>query len=59
MSNAIIQIQDINGNWVNVRVLSSPNDQYILQEMKQAKQNFGNKRVRAVDMQNRVIDILG
>lgn len=53
-----IQAQDSTGMW---RTFSSceNNSQRILSEMKSLKSNHPDKRVRAVDKQGRVVDILG
>jgi hypothetical protein len=53
---AEIQVQ-ISGNWQTSR--SCPNDpQYILTEMKNVKNIYPDLRVRAVDKDGRLIDLM-
>lgn len=58
MERIEIQIQDETGNWrtYNTIMLNSP--PLIISSMKQLKDQFPDKRVRAIDQDGRVIDIL-
>lgn len=52
-----IQLQDLSGNW---RTYSQTvnNSQQILQEMKNLQNRHPDQRVRAVDKNGRIVDIL-
>lgn len=53
-----IQFQD-NGTWLTTIVLDdTSNDQYVLHEMKNAKMAFRDKRIRAIDSEGRLVDML-
>lgn len=52
-----IQLQDITGNWRTYNITLN-NSQKILSEMKQLSYQFPDQRVRAVDMNGRIVDIL-
>ena len=52
-----IQLQDLTGNW-RTYSLTQNNSQMILSEMKQLSSRFPDQRVRAVDMDGKLIDIL-
>ena len=52
-----IQIQD-GGNWRTIHITFN-NSQMILNEMNNMKQRFPDKRIRAVDSDGRVVDMLG
>ena len=52
-----IQLQDTTGNWRTYHVTVN-NSQMILTEMKNLQSRHQNQRVRAVDMDGRIIDIL-
>jgi hypothetical protein len=54
-----IQIQDVGGNWMDVQTTTTNHDRYIYSLMEQAQSNHPGKRVRAVDENKRIIDILG
>ena len=57
MDTVHIQAQDPTGNWRTYH--STPNNsQRILSEMKQLQARYPNYRVRAVDQNGRVVDIL-
>ena len=53
---AQIQYQDISGNWRSHSFIS-PNDTNIRLRMKDVKQSYPNFKIRAVDSDNRVLDI--
>lgn len=53
-----IQAQDETGNWRTYNSLMINNSQLILLAMKQLKEQFPDKRVRAIDQNGRLIDIL-
>lgn len=58
MDNIHIQAQDTSGNWRTYHItLNQP--QRILQEMQALKSRYPDYRVRAVDENGRVVDILG
>ena len=52
-----IQIQD-GGNWRTI-IITYNNSQIILNEMNNMKQRFPDKRVRAIDSNGRVVDMIG
>ena len=52
-----IQIQD-GGTWRTIHTTFN-NSQMILNEMNNMKQRFPDKRIRAVDSDGRVVDMLG
>jgi hypothetical protein len=55
----IIQIQDVGGNWMDVQTTMTNHDRYVYSLMEQAQRNYSGRRVRAVDQNGRIIDILG
>jgi hypothetical protein len=57
MNQVEIQLQDITGNWRTYHITLN-NSQMILSEMKQLSSRFPDQRVRAVDMDGRIVDIL-
>jgi hypothetical protein len=57
MDRIEIQAQDTTGNWRTYHVTSN-NTQRILSEMKSLQSRLPNFRVRAVDANGRVVDIL-
>jgi len=59
MKNYYIQAQDPSGNWRTYHVTQAgPNMQRILSEMKTLKQRLPNYRIRTIDQDGRVVDIL-
>ena len=56
MDNVEIQIQ-VSGNWQTLGTTLN-NPQYILNEMQNAKRTYPELRVRAVDKDGRLIDML-
>ena len=52
-----IQVQDQSGNW-RTYINTQNNSQLILIRMKELKRQFPNLRVRAVDANSRIIDLL-
>ena len=58
MDQVDIQAQDISGNWRTYHTTQNQS-QKILIEMKTLKRSHPNFRVRAVDKNGRVVDILG
>jgi len=58
MDRVEIQAQDTTGNWRTYHVTFN-NSQRILSEMKSLKERHPDYRVRAIDQNGRVIDILG
>ena len=57
MNSAFIQHQDRSGNWVQVSMV--PNESvHIIQGMQRASDLYNGGRVRAVDSDGRVLDIL-
>ena len=57
MNQVQIQLQDNTGNWRTFHVTLN-NSQMILSEMKQLSSRYPTQRVRAVDMDGRLVDIL-
>lgn len=57
MNQVQIQLQDTTGNWRTYHVTLN-NSQMILSEMRQLASHFPNQRVRAVDMDGKIVDIL-
>jgi hypothetical protein len=57
MDNVQIQLQDTTGNWRTYHVTLN-NSQYIISGMRSLASQFPNQRVRAVDMNGRLLDIL-
>jgi len=55
--NVEIQAQDGTGNWRTFSYALN-NSQRILNEMRQLSNNYPNARVRAVDSNGRIVDIL-
>ena len=53
-----IQYQDMSGNWRTLTVLQYNIPALVLQAMQNAKQSFPDSRVRAVDIDGRLIDML-
>jgi len=53
-----IQLQDHDGNW-RTQHTTFNNSQRILQEMKTVKSRHPDKRVRAIDKDGRMVDMLG
>jgi hypothetical protein len=59
MKNYYIQAQDTSGNWRTYHVTQAgPNMQRVLSEMKSLKQRYPDYRVRTIDDDGRVVDIL-
>jgi hypothetical protein len=59
MNSIIIEVQDFNNNWFMAKSIQAANDQVIRREMEQTAQNMRGRRVRAVDQNGRLIDLLG
>jgi hypothetical protein len=57
MDNVQIQLQDQTGNWRTYQVTLN-NSQYIISGMRSLASQFPNQRVRAIDMNGRLLDIL-
>lgn len=57
MDRVEIQAQDTTGNWRTYHVTDT-SSQRILAEMKSLQQRYPNYRVRAVDQNGRIVDIL-
>lgn len=55
--NIEIQMQDINGNWRTMQVVQNI-PALIISGMRQVQSQFPGHRVRAVDSNSRVVDIL-
>lgn len=53
-----IQFQDISGSWLTVRLLPLNDPQMITFAMKDVKMSHPDKKVRAVDMNGRLLDIM-
>jgi|DEB0MinimDraft_10_1074344.scaffolds.fasta_scaffold17250_7 hypothetical protein len=59
MTTIKIQVQDVNMNWFTIKVLQYINEQMTMSELKQTQNAFPGKRVKAVDQNGRLLDILG
>lgn len=59
METILIQIQDVNGNWLTTQTTNTNNDQYIRSLMQTAQKSYPGKRVRALDGSGKIIDLLG
>ena len=58
MDNSVqIQLQDISGNWRTWQIVISYS-QDVISEMRQLQSHYPDQRVRAVDMNRRIVDIL-
>jgi hypothetical protein len=57
MNQVQIQLQDSTGNWRTFHITLNES-QRIVSEMKQLSSRYPNQRVRAVDMDGRLVDIL-
>ena len=57
MDNVEIQLQDTTGNW-RMYGITINNSQMIVANMRQLAEQFPGQRVRAVDMNGRIVDIL-
>ena len=58
MRNVNVQIQDKNGNWLTIHTLTNPTDVDIRVRMQEAAKFHPNRRVRAVEQNGSVVDIL-
>ena len=59
MDRVDIQAQDLSGNWRTYHTTSLiGNSQRILSEMKSLQERYPNYRIRAVDQNGRIVDIL-
>lgn len=58
MENVYIQVQDFTGNWKNASILIVNDSQRILHEMRNVQMSSPNMRVRAVDENGRLLDML-
>jgi uncharacterized protein with ParB-like and HNH nuclease domain len=52
------QVQDSTGVWFTINSFCAMDDVSIRTALKNAKWNYPNKRVRVVDYNNRLIDVL-
>ena len=57
MNEVDIQLQDMTGNWRTIATTLN-NSQMILIRMKELKDRYPDKRVRAVDKQGRLVDMM-
>lgn len=57
MGNIYIQLQDDTGNWRTYTVTSN-NDLLIISAMKTLKDQFPDKRIRAVDEKGMLVNII-
>jgi hypothetical protein len=58
MDRVDIQVQDISGNWRTYNVIMSATSMQIQMAMKQLKDQFPEQRIRAVDDNGRLVDLL-
>jgi hypothetical protein len=57
MDDIEIQLQDLSGNWRTFSITLN-SSQMILQEMRSLAERYPGQRVRAVDSNGKVVDIL-
>lgn len=57
MDRIEIQLQDKTGNWRTFHITTN-NSQRILQEMQSLQQRYPDHRIRAVDQNGKLVDIL-
>lgn len=57
MDNIQVQVQDDTGNWRTYQITTN-NSQMIRSAMRQLKTQFPDNRVRAVDMDGRLVDMM-
>lgn len=57
MNEVDIQLQDATGNWRTI-ITTQNNSQMILIRMKELKSQYPDKRVRAVDKEGRLVDMM-
>jgi len=55
--NIQVQVQDDTGNWRTYQITTN-NSQMIRSAMRQLKEQFPDNRVRAVDMDGRLVDMM-
>lgn len=53
-----IEIQQPSNTWLSIRMVIPFNQQALLSEIKQVKSQYPNNRVRAVDKNGRLVDML-
>ena len=58
MNSIYIEVQDFNRKWFTAKSIQAANDQVIRVEMEQTARTMGGRRVRAVDQNGRLIDLL-
>ena len=58
MERIDIHVQDESGNWRTYNSIMQNNSLLIIMSMRNLKDKFPDKRVRAVDQDGRIIDIL-
>ena len=57
MARALIQVQDINGNWLTVNTTDDTSGQYVTQRMLEAQRQSPTGRVRALSENGQLIDV--
>lgn len=57
MNEVDIQLQDATGNWRTI-IITQNNSKMILIRMKELKSQYPDKRVRAVDKEGRLVDMM-
>lgn len=58
MDRVTIEVEQPTNTWMVVRYVTPYSSQGLVNEMKQVKQSFPNARVRAVDKDGRLVDML-
>lgn len=53
----LIQVQDINGNWLTTNSIDDTNGQYVTQRMLEAQSSSPTGRVRAISESGSLIDV--
>lgn len=58
IDNVIIKVQDVGGNWLDIRIIENLGDRYIRSALVQAKSSYPTKRVKATDSKGALIDLI-
>ncbi len=58
MRNLRVKVLQESGDWLEARTILDQGDRYTQQQMREVKNNFGGKRVKAVDDKGNLVDLL-
>jgi len=58
VENITIKVQDVGGNWIDVRIIENMGDRYIRSVLVQTKNMYPKKRVKATDSKGMLIDLM-